>query len=604
MKNEKLYPKEKQKGVVFYRNKLASQDMSENPEDIDAIDIDVDDEVKEVVIRYDLIMPDSKKSFPNVESLVIKSNVFEIRIPNSLFPNVKWVQSERDRFETGNCLVLNEGNIFCTLLNTFCKKEGEVIKIDDITAIKNGAFSGCESTNLTGAIDVYGDDIEPDAFAGSAFAKQPFVNGVKMAGNIVIDIDKTSEEIIIPDYDYEKAIFIANTDLTMVKKLVVHRYETARQVNYDTNFPEMLVLDTNDSLSGVEIRELAHMSSSAVSYLKYFSISNGDYKTIDGIVYTKNGKMVVAGSLGLEHVVIPEGVEKLGHSAFRNCKMKSVVLPDSIDRIRAKAFYQCENLKFVKLGNNVDTIEGGAFAECCSLKHIDIPAGIKTINDYAFLNSGLESIELHEGLLCLGCKALFGTNIESVHLPASIKKLEYNCFGSNLKELAMKTFPSGFGTACIMGPSPFDAGNKIIKVYCNGKHLYFPRIIQPSMSSYAIDEVEYFFKNPRIRTISMYKYAFSISCQGKVALLEYLDFGSGSAREHIEKYSYHILSNMIREGSEEFAAKIVKTGLVPNDILQKMLPKAENAEMFALKAYMLNQLNLNGVQEEKISYAI
>lgn len=604
MKNEKLYPKEKQKGVVFYRNKLASQDMSENPEDIDAIDIDVDDEVKEVVICYDLIMPDSKKSFPNVESLVIKSNVFEIRIPNSLFPNVKWVQSERDRFETGNCLVLNEGNIFCTLLNTFCKKEGEMIKIDDITAIKNGAFSGCESTNLTGAIDVYGDDIEPDAFAGSAFAKQPFVNGVKMAGNIVIDIDKTSEEIIIPDYDYEKAIFIANTDLTMVKKLVVHRYETARQVNYDTNFPEMLVLDTNDSLSGVEIRELAHMSSSAVSYLKYFSISNGDYKTIDGIVYTKNGKMVVAGSLGLEHVVIPEGVEKLGHSAFRNCKMKSVVLPDSIDRIRAKAFYQCENLKFVKLGNNVDTIEGGAFAECCSLKHIDIPAGIKTINDYAFLNSGLESIELHEGLLWLGCKALFGTNIESVHLPASIKKLEYNCFGSNLKELAMKTFPSGFGTACIMGPSPFDAGNKIIKVYCNGKHLYFPRIIQPSMSSYAIDEVEYFFKNPRIRTVSMYKYAFSISCQGKVALLEYLDFGSESAREHIEKYSYHILSNMIREGSEEFAAKIVKTGLVPNDILQKMLPKAENAEMFALKAYMLNQLNLNGVQEEKISYAI
>lgn len=401
MKNEKLYPKEKQKGVVFYRNKLASQDMSEDPEDIDAIDIDVDDEVKEVVICYDLIMADSKKSFPNVESLVIKSNVFEIRIPNSLFPNVKWVQSERDRFKTGNCLVLDEGNIFCTLLNTFCKKEGEVIKIDDITAIKNGAFSGCESTNLTGAIDVYcGDDIEPDAFAGSAFAKQPFVNGVKMAGNIVIDIDKTSEEIIIPDYDYEKAIFIANTDLTMVKKLVVHRYETARQVNYDTNFPEMLVLDTNDSLSGVEIRELAHISSSAVSYL------------------------------------------------------------------------------------------------------------------------------------------------------------------------------------------------------------YFPRIIQPSMSSYAIDEMKYFFKNPRIKTVSMCKYAFSISCQGKVALLECLDFGSESAREHIKKYSYSILSNMIQEGSEKFAAKIVETGLVSNDILQKMIPKAENAEMFTLKAYMLNQLNLNGVQEEKISYAI
>lgn len=605
MKNEKLYPKEKQKGVVFYRNKLASQDMSENPENIDAIDIDVDDEVKEVVICYDLIMPDSKKSFPNVESLVIKSNVFEIRIPNTLFPNVKWVQSESHRFKTGNCLVLNEGDIFFTLFNTFCKKEGAVIETDDITAIKNGAFSGCESTNLTSAFDACcGDDIEPDAFAGSAFAQQPFINGVKMAGNIVIDIDKTSEEIIIPDDDYEKAIFIANTDLTMVKKLVVHRYETARQVSYETNFPEMLVLDTNDSLSGVEVRELAHIPSSAVSYLKYFSISNHDYKTIDGIVYTKNGKMVVAGSLGLEYVVIPEGVEKLGHSAFRNCKMISVVLPDSIDRIGAKAFCQCENLKSVKLGTNVDAIEDSTFAECCSLKHIDIPAGIKTINDYAFLNSGLESIELHEGLLCLGCKALFGTNIESVHLPASIKKLEYNCLGSNLKELTMETFPAGFGAACIIVPGPFDADNQIIKVYCNGKHLYLPRRIKPSMSSYAIDEIEDFFKNPRIRTVSMYKYAFSISCQGKVALLEYLDFGSESAREHIKKYSYYILSDMIQEGSEEFTAKMVETGLVSNGILQKMLPKAENAEMFTLKAYMLNQLNLNGVQEEKISYAI
>lgn len=600
MKNEKLYPKENQKGVVFY------QDLAEDTKNGDAVDIDVDDDVKEVEIWCDIVMPDSKKSFPNVESLVIKSNVFEIRIPNSLFPNVKWIQSESDSFKTGNCLVLNEGNIFCTLFNTFCKKEVEVIKIDDITAIKNGAFSGCESTNLTGAIDVYcGDDIEPDAFAGSAFAKQPFVNGVKMAGNIVIDIDKTSEEVIIPDYDYAKAIFIANTDLTMVKKLVVHRYETARQVNYDTNFPEMLVLDTNDSLSGVEIRELAHMSSSAVSYLKYFSISNGDYKTIDGIVYTKNGKIVVAGSLGLEHVVIPEGIEKLGHSAFRNCKMKSVVLPDSIDRIRAKAFYQCKNLKSVRFGNNVDTIEDSAFAECCSLKYIDIPAGIKCIGDYAFSNSGLENIELHEGLLRFGHKALFRTDIKSVHLPASIKNMEYDCFGSNLKELTMETFPPDFGAACIMMTGPFDAdNNKIIKVYCNGKHLYFPRIIQPSMSSYAIDEMKYFFKNPRIKTVSMCKYAFSISCQGKVALLECLDFGSESAREHIKKYSYSILSNMIQEGSEKFAAKIVETGLVSNDILQKMIPKAENAEMFTLKAYMLNQLNLNGVQEEKISYAI
>ena len=100
MRNKKLYPKEKQKGVVFYQEQkgvVFYQDLAEDTGNGDAIDIDIDDDVKEVEIWCDLVMPDSKKSFPNVESLVIQSNVFEIRIPNSLFPNVKWIQSESDR---------------------------------------------------------------------------------------------------------------------------------------------------------------------------------------------------------------------------------------------------------------------------------------------------------------------------------------------------------------------------------------------------------------------------------------------------------------------------------------------------------------------------
>lgn len=193
--------KEAKNGVTytFETDDLASE----------AIDIEVQPGIEYLILEYGLNIPESKKSFSDVKCLTIKKGVKRIEIPNTLFPNVKWVQSESNRFKTGNCLVLNEGDIFFTLFNTFCKKEGEVIESDDITAIKNGAFSGCESTNLTSAFDACcGDDIEPDAFAGSAFAKQPFINGVKMAGNIVIDIDKTSEEIIIPDDDYEKAIFI------------------------------------------------------------------------------------------------------------------------------------------------------------------------------------------------------------------------------------------------------------------------------------------------------------------------------------------------------------------------------------------------------------
>ena len=101
--------------------------MAEDTGNGDAIDIDVDDDVKEVEIWCDLVMPDSKKSFPNVESLVIKSNVFEIRIPNSLFPNVKKVESYSNYFETHECLIKNDYNKGKTLLNTFCKKEDDFL---------------------------------------------------------------------------------------------------------------------------------------------------------------------------------------------------------------------------------------------------------------------------------------------------------------------------------------------------------------------------------------------------------------------------------------------------------------------------------------------
>ena len=60
------------------------------------MDIDVADNVKEVEIWHNFRMPDTNKSFPNVEKLIIKEYVNDINIPNSLFTNVKYVESEND----------------------------------------------------------------------------------------------------------------------------------------------------------------------------------------------------------------------------------------------------------------------------------------------------------------------------------------------------------------------------------------------------------------------------------------------------------------------------------------------------------------------------
>lgn len=54
-----------------------------------AYDIDVDDNVKELIIPTDLKMNNTKKSFPSVKKLIIDALVVDIQIPNSLFPKVK-----------------------------------------------------------------------------------------------------------------------------------------------------------------------------------------------------------------------------------------------------------------------------------------------------------------------------------------------------------------------------------------------------------------------------------------------------------------------------------------------------------------------------------
>lgn len=133
---------------------------------------------------------------------------------------------------------------------------------------------------------------------------------------------------------------------------------------------------------------------------------------------------------------IPDGITKIGDSAFEDTDLESVTIPDSVKEIRGRAFADCTNLKTVKL-----------------------PVGIQ-LSTCVFLNSGLESIELkdvklQDSSIFSDCKQLksaiikgdtpsipYSTfegcgNLTRVELPASLKEIEsnsfYNC--SKLKEI-------------------------------------------------------------------------------------------------------------------------------------------------------------------------
>lgn len=202
--DEDILKEETQPGVVVYRSNV--------PKGAGVFDMDIAPGIKEVTIKYDLLMLGCEKSFPDVEKLIIGEDVVSIEILNTLFPNVRWVLSMNYEFETGSYLVYNHFG-FKTLLNAFCRGADETIDLGDIDSIDNFAFKGCESLNIIGGEDIKDwQAIEQDAFSESALKSQPFKNGIKKAGHIIVDIDYTADEIDIPDDRLKKIVFSSDID--------------------------------------------------------------------------------------------------------------------------------------------------------------------------------------------------------------------------------------------------------------------------------------------------------------------------------------------------------------------------------------------------------
>lgn len=110
------------------------------------------------------------------------------------------------------------------------------------------------------------------------------------------------------------------------------------------------------------------------------------------------------------HVVIPDGVTKIGEVVFSDCtELTSIEIPSSVTSIGYGAFSLCTSLKNIKIPNSVTEIGNRVFFGCTSLKNIDIPNSIKSIGYYEFEDcKNLTSIKIHDSVTSIGCCAFKG----------------------------------------------------------------------------------------------------------------------------------------------------------------------------------------------------
>lgn len=113
-------------------------------------------------------------------------------------------------------------------------------------------------------------------------------------------------------------------------------------------------------------------------------------KKINGLNVTEIGQYAFQWKFNTHNIVISEGVEILGKSAFEgwiseyNDFAKKIQLPSTLKIIDDRCFYD-SGVTRVSLPEGVESIGDMAFGNCYSLTQLYIPKSVIEINDYSFL---------------------------------------------------------------------------------------------------------------------------------------------------------------------------------------------------------------------------
>ena len=133
-------------------------------------------------------------------------------------------------------------------------------------------------------------------------------------------------------------------------------------------------------------------------------------------------------------VKLPEGLSCIGARAFCDSpELTKVKIPSTVTKIKEFAFSGCTGLKEIELPPQLEEVGYDSFYGCSGLTEITIPSSVKIIRSSAFENCfSLESVTLSEGIREIGTEAFKRTNLKSLNIPKSVKKLGhdilFNCF--------------------------------------------------------------------------------------------------------------------------------------------------------------------------------
>ncbi len=141
---------------------------------------------------------------------------------------------------------------------------------------------------------------------------------------------------------------------------------------------------------------------SACKNLTGINVENGNkkFRSVDGIVYSANGKNVIFCPRGRSGAVeLADGAEYIESGAFANCdNITEIRFSNSVTTVATRAFGDCDGLEKIDFSDSLVRIGDQAFDSCDSLRSITLPDSLTTIENFAFGQcSRLETVAIGAG---------------------------------------------------------------------------------------------------------------------------------------------------------------------------------------------------------------
>ncbi|MDR0585189.1 MAG: leucine-rich repeat domain-containing protein [Treponema sp.] len=139
------------------------------------------------------------------------------------------------------------------------------------------------------------------------------------------------------------------------------------------------------------------------------------------------------GLSGLQDVTLPKGLTSIPDEMFKNCTapfLTSFIIPEGVKKIGRSAFYNCTSLTSVAIPDGVTTIGKEAFEGCTGLASVTIPDSVTTIDTEVFyFCTGLASVTIPDSVTTIGERAFMGcTSLTSVTISPVRREWYYRAF--------------------------------------------------------------------------------------------------------------------------------------------------------------------------------